>query len=218
MIVASRYVRERAAENGIAEGRIVEVTPPLPDDAYADPAVPASRSRDVVFAGRVVPQKGLDSLIRAVASIAPARRPGVRAFGEGPALDGVRDEARRLGVALDAPGAVSPETLRASIDGAALLALPSRWAEPFGYVGIEAFARGRAVVAYDVGGVRTWLQHDRNGMAVSAGDEAALGAAIGMLLDDDARRARLARNARTDAERYRAGKIVEALFTAYRPG
>jgi glycosyltransferase involved in cell wall biosynthesis len=215
VIVASRYVAERAAENGVSERRIIEITPPLPDDAYAQPGGAAHRSRDVVFAGRIVPQKGLDSLIRAVAAIAPDRRPRVRAFGDGPALDGVRAEALRLGVSLDAPGTVSAEKLRAAIDDAALLALPSRWAEPFGYVGIEAFARERAVVAYNVGGVRTWLQDDWNGVAVNPGDEPALGAAIEALLDDDARRARLARNARGDAERYRAATIVESLFNAY---
>jgi glycosyltransferase involved in cell wall biosynthesis len=217
VIVASRYVGARAVGSGVPEHRIVEVTPPLSDDAYAQPGAAANRSRDVVFAGRIVPQKGLDSLIRAVAGIAPGRRPRVRAFGDGPALDGARADAERLGVTLDAPGAVSAAALRAAIDDAALLALPSRWAEPFGYVGIEAFARERAVVAYDVGGVRTWLEDGRNGVVVSAGDEPALGAAIGTLLDDEERRARLARNARADAERYRVATIVEALFEAYRP-
>ncbi len=216
VIVASRYVRERAAENGVPEHRIIEITPPLPDDAYAQPGETAHRSRDIVFAGRIVPQKGLDSLVRAIAGITPGRRPRVRAFGDGPALAAVRAEALRLGVALDAAGAVSTETLRAAIDDAALLALPSRWAEPFGYVGIEAFARERAVVAYEVGGVGSWLQDGWNGIAVNPGDEPALGAAIAALLDDDARRARLARNARADAERYRAATIVDALFTAYR--
>jgi glycosyltransferase involved in cell wall biosynthesis len=215
VIVASRYVGERAAENGVSQRRIIEITPPLPDDAYAQSGTTAHASRDVIFAGRIVPQKGLDSLIRAVAGIAPDKRPRVRAFGEGPALAAVRAEALRLGVAFDAAGAVSAETLRAAIDDAALLALPSRWAEPFGYVGIEAFARERAVVAYDVGGVRTWLRDDWNGVAVNGGDEPALGAAIGALLDDDTRRARLARNARADAERYRAATIVDALFRAY---
>src|SRR6202011_3150916 len=107
--------------------------------------------------------------------IAPRRPPRVRAFGDGPALGAVRDEAARLGVELDAPGIVAPEILRAAVDGAALVALPSRWAEPFGYVGIEAFARGRTVVAYDVGGVRAWLDDGVDGVARRAGDAGALG-------------------------------------------
>lgn len=217
VVVASRYVAARAADNGIDERRIVEITPPLPDDAYAAADVAPGGSRDVVFAGRIVPQKGLDALVRAVATLAPQQRPRVRAFGDGPARDEVRNEAARLGVALDAPGSVGAAALRAALDEAALLALPSRWAEPFGYVGIEAFARGRPVVAFDAGGVRAWLQPGWNGVAVPPDDELALGVALGTLLDDDERRARLGRNARGDAERYRADTIVDALARTYRP-
>ncbi|HYW54430.1 MAG TPA: glycosyltransferase family 4 protein, partial [Dongiaceae bacterium] len=162
------------------------------------------------------PQKGLDSLVRAVASIAPKRRPRLRAFGDGPALAEVRAEAVRLGVTLDAPGASSTAAVRAGIDHAALAVLPSRWAEPFGYAGIEAFARERTAVAFDVGGVRAWLDDGTNGIAVRAGDERALGEAINELLHDAARRARLAHRARQDAERFRAGSVAEALLSAYR--
>ncbi len=219
VIVASPYVAERAARSGVPRERIVTIPLPLPDDAYAaEDAFARAASpvaRTIAFAGRIVPQKGLDSLVRAVARIVPERRPAVRAFGAGPALPDAHRLASELGVALDAPGAVAPETVRAGFDAAALVALPSRWAEPFGYAGIEAFARGRAVVAYDVGGVRAWLDDGVNGIAVAAGDERALGDAIAALLGDDARRTALARRARMDAERFRATPIVDALLSAY---
>jgi len=83
-------------------------------------------------------------------------------------------------------------------------------------VGLEALARGRPVVAYDVGGVRAWLDDGANGVAVEAGDERALGAALDALLHDDARRARLGEHARADAELYRVAPIADALLTAYR--
>jgi len=216
-IVASRYVAERAARSGVAVERIAEIPLPLPDDAYADSFEPSS-SRTVAFAGRVVTQKGLDALVRAVAHIAPGHRPRVRALGDGPALGDVRAEAAALGVELDAPGAVTPDVVRAAFDDAALVVVPSRWAEPFGYVGIEAFARARTAVAFDVGGVRAWLADGVNGVAVGAGDERALGDAIASLLDDDTRRAQLARRARADAERFRAVPVIDALLSAYRSG
>jgi len=215
VVVASEYVGARARESGIPAERLALVPLPLADDAYAT-AVAPSGAREIVFAGRIVPQKGLDSLVRAVARLAPARRPRVRAFGDGPALAEVREQAARAGVALDAPGGVTPPVVRAALDAAAFVVLPSRWAEPFGYVGIEAFARGRPVVAYDVGGVRTWLDGGANGVAVKPGDEAALARAIGALLDDGERRARLGTQARADAERYRVEPVVDALLSAYR--
>jgi len=218
VIVASRYVGERAHDSGVAKERIVEIPLPLPDDAYAERAgapPDGSRAREVVFAGRVVPQKGLDALVRAIASLAPERRPRVRVFGDGPALAAARDEAVRRGVELDLQGPVAPEVVRAAYDQAALVALPSRWAEPFGYVGIEAFARARTVVASDVGGVRSWLRDGVNGLAVRAGDERAFGAALAALLDDRARLTQLSKNAREDAERYRAGPIAAQLLSVY---
>jgi glycosyltransferase involved in cell wall biosynthesis len=223
VVVASKYVGERAARSGVPHERITEIPLPLPDEAYAvgsvrdDGSSPTPRVPTIAFAGRVVPQKGLDSLVRAVARIAPAQRPVVRAFGAGPALDGVRRLAAELGVGLDAPGAVAPDAVRAGFDDAALVALPSRWAEPFGYAGIEAFARARTVVAYDVGGVRAWLDDGANGVAVAPGDERALADALAALLADDARRARLSLHARADAERFRAAPIVDALLSAYWP-
>lgn len=216
VVVASAYMAARAHASRVPLERLVNIPLPLPDDAYAA-AVAPSRPGTVVFAGRVVPQKGLASLLQAVALLVPERRPVVHALGDGPALPDARADATRLGVALDAPGAVAPADVRAAMDAAALVVLPSRWAEPFGYVGIEAFARGRTVVAFDTGGVRGWLADGKNGLAVPAGDTGALSAAIDALLTDDGRREGFGRRAREDAERYRVEKVARALLSAYQP-
>ncbi len=222
-VVASDYVAARAAASGIPADRIARVPPPLPDDAYADlrtnadaarTAASASASRTVFFAGRMVPQKGLLSLVRALGRIAPGRRPPLRAYGDGPERAEALREAALRGVALDAPGAVSAAQVRAGLDAAGVVAVPSRWAEPFGLIGIEAFARGRPVVAYDAGGIRTWLDDGANGLAVAAGDELGLAGAIERLVGDDALRARLGARARADAERYRIARVLDALLAA----
>ncbi len=117
---------------------------------------------------------------------------------------------------LHARGSVGPDEVRDAMDASSLVALPSVWAEPFGYVGIEAFARARPVVAYDVGGVGAWLEQNRNGIVVGRGNEVALGDAMQMLLDDDPNRERLGRNARSDAERFRLAPTVGRLLNVYR--
>jgi glycosyltransferase involved in cell wall biosynthesis len=213
-IVASRYMAERALQNGVPRERVAEIPLPLADESYAGRVAP-SRSRTVVFAGRVVPQKGLASLVRAMALIETRPVPRLHVLGDGPALAEARAEAKRLGVPVDGRGAVAPDAVRAAIDDAALVALPSLWAEPFGYVGIEAFARGRTVAAYDAGGVRTWLDDAVNGITVARGDERALASALERLLGDERFRAALAERARHDAERFRAETVVDALAAAY---
>jgi len=213
-IVASAYMAAVAARNGIAAGRIVEVAPPLPDDAYRDDTT-AGSARAVVFAGRVVPQKGLDALVRALRFLRADRRPQVRVLGDGPALEDARAEAARVGVAFETLGHVDAATVRTAMDASALVALPSVWGEPFGYAGIEAFARARPVVAFDVGGVRTWLDDGVNGFAVARGNEDAFGNMLQVLLDDDVARARFGENARRTAERFRLAPAIDRLWAAY---
>jgi glycosyltransferase involved in cell wall biosynthesis len=141
----------------------------------------------------------------------------VHAFGDGPERLEAAELASGIDVELTAHGTVSPAGVRAGIDRSALVVVPSRWAEPFGMIGIEAFARGRPVVAYDVGGIGSWLRDGENGRAVAAGfdrvqRENALGEAIRELLADRALWAQFAARARSDAERYRTEPIVDALL------
>ena len=216
VIVASEYMRDRTVASGIDPERVTTLPLPLPDDAYASSE--SSPQRVVAFAGRIVPQKGLSSLVEALGRISPERRPRLRAFGDGPALAQARARAARDGVVIEAPGEVDRATIERAFDEAALVVLPSLWSEPFGYVGIEAFARARTVVAYAVGGVTSWLVEGRNGSAVPRGDTEALAAAIERLLDESVLRREMERNARTDAESFRAEPIVGALMTTYRGG
>jgi glycosyltransferase involved in cell wall biosynthesis len=211
--VASRYVADRAAACGIAPKQTLRIPPPLADDAFGDVPQPHAPPA-VFFAGRMVPQKGLLSLVRALALIPPERRPALRAFGDGPERDEALRTSARLGVALDAPGAVDPAAVRAGLDACALAVMPSLWEEPFGMAGIEAFARTRPVVAYRVGGVPDWLDDETNGLAVGRADERALSVAIDRLLCDEELRVRLGARARSDAERYRLDPIVDALHDA----
>ncbi len=110
-------------------------------------------------------------------------------------------------------GRLTAAELRAAIDDADAVAVPSLWPEPFGLVGIEAQARGRPAVAYRVGGIGDWI--GGAGIAVRRGDERALAAAIGTVLDEPAW-STLAATARSHAERYRLGAHVEHLFDIFR--
>ncbi len=213
VFVSSAYLADRAIESGVVHPALITVAPPLADAAFC--AAPTfGRARIVIFIGRIVPQKGLDSLVRAVARIDRARRPAVHAFGTGPASSDVRALAARLDVDVQMPGFASPVDLRSALDEAAFLALPSRWAEPFGYAGIEAFARGRTVAAYTGGGIGEWLRPGENGCSVASGDEDAFAGSIARLLDDAPERARLAAHARMTAERFRLRPAIDHFLCA----
>ena len=95
--------------------------------------------------------------------------------------------------------------------------MPSLWPEPFGMMGIEAYARGRPVAAYAVGGIPEWIGD--GGIAVRRGDEAALARAIVEVLDER-RWNQFAQAARRLAERYTpeayADRLLPVLFPTRR--
>jgi len=81
--------------------------------------------------------------------------------------------------------------------------------EGFGLSVTEAMAKGRAVVASDVGGLRQQLASPRAGLLVPPGDHAAVVTALRTLLDDPAlRRALGAQAAEVVADRYTMGRLV----------
>ena len=140
-----------------------------------------------LFVGRVAPNKGLRTLLDALARIEPtARRPLVvmgRDWGERAALEA---QARSLGLNgqvrfLDHVDA--PTVYRGVIRGARALVLPSEW-EAFGLVLLEAMVAGTPVVATEVGGVPEVLDAGRSGRLVPYGDPPQLAAALRSVVED----------------------------------
>lgn len=209
VLVSSEYVRRTCIQNGLDPARIVITPPPLPDEAFAAHA--PSPGAGVLFFGRYNDQKGLTSLIRAIGKIPQLVRPKLIVAGAGDE----REEQRGKAVAVERDvtvtwlGWLPAQAIREEIDRAHVVAVPSLWPEPFGLTGIEAQARGRPVIAYDVGGVRDWL--DGGGIAVRRGDEAGLGAAIEQLITDPALWAQQAQTARARAERFRLARHLQVM-------
>ena len=212
ILVSSAYVRDAFVQNRIAASRIDITPPPLPDCAYAGLGARPQANR-VLFAGRINETKGLRSLIRAIALIPASHRPELVVAGSG---DGAEERlcralARQRGVSVVWRGWLSQTELRAEIDNARVVALPSLWPEPFGLTGIEAQARARPVVAYDVGGVREWMAG--GGITVNRCDEAALARATAVLANDADLWHTHARAARSAAERYRLDAHIDTIQT-----
>jgi len=182
-VVSSEFMARMCAANGVGRERIAVIPPPTEGERLTAPA-PRPAADRVLFAGRLVRDKGLASLIRAVGRIPAARRPALAAAGaptaESVSLPALADS---LGVKLEMLGHLRPAALAAEMDRSTLVVVPSLWPEPFGLVGIEAHARGRPVVAYDTGGIAEWM--GAGGTLVPCGDERALALAIVELFQPD---------------------------------
>jgi glycosyltransferase involved in cell wall biosynthesis len=211
VIALSEYVAGLAERNGVARVRVV--TPPLAGDAFAPAPAPRPEIDAVLFAGRIVPSKGGRSLARAIARLPAQRRPVLRIAGDGPDLDELLLLAQRLDVRTEPLGRLEPNRLREAIDASTLVAVPSLWGEPFGLAGIEAFARGRPVAAYDSGAIGEWLDPSA-GTLVARGDEAALAIAVERLCEPAVWRDRAA-GALAAARRYALEPHVDAIARIY---
>ena len=157
----------------------------------------------VLFSGRLVYEKGLHDLLRAMPRLR-RRHPGIRLVvaGAGPQSEELRSQARalRLGRSVRFAGFVADEELAALAAAADCVVVPSIY-EPFGLVALEAAAAGTPLVVSDVGGLRELVEHNRTGLRYAAGDVAGLADAVSAVLADQVSARRMARAARAVVER-----------------
>lgn len=109
-----------------------------------EPASPGPAEPLVVFAGRLIPEKGGPAAVAGMVAAAE-RIPGLRGvvFGAGPEEAAVRSAIRRLGAddVVEAPGFVEARRLEEALGRALCLLHPSR-REGYGLVVVEAAAKG----------------------------------------------------------------------------
>ena len=214
IVVASRYMRDEYLRAGVPPGSVHAIplfAPPAHSAPYGDGA---PRSIDILFVGRLTNLKGPDVVVDAAARASRLmQRPlNVVFAGDGPERAYIRDRALARGITVRLTGWVSPEERDRLLRDAMVLAVPSRWPEPFGLVGLEAAACGTPAVAFNNGGIRDWLLDDENGRLIPpAADVEGFGDALVELLTKPALHARLSAGARAAAARFTLEAHVGAL-------
>jgi glycosyltransferase involved in cell wall biosynthesis len=137
----------------------------------------------VLSVGRLVPDKGFDVLLHAIAQAGDERLRLVIA-GDGPEATRLAELAEELGVRVEIKGDLPEAALAAEYVAADVFALLSRH-EPWGVVVNEAAASGLSLVLSDrVGAAHDLLRDGENGFLVPAGEVAAAAAALGRLAAD----------------------------------
>jgi glycogen(starch) synthase len=194
-------------------------TDPAPVDHAAVAAIRAGYGDGplLLFAGRLVYEKGLHDVLRALPRLR-RRHPGLRLLvaGEGPQGDDLRAQAKalRLGRAVEWLGFVEPDRL-AALSAAADCALVPSIYEPFGMVALEAAAAGTPLVVADTGGLREFVRHGTTGLRFASGDVTGLADAVTLLLRDEVLARRLVRAGRTALRDYAWPAIAARTVTEY---
>ncbi|MBV8915980.1 MAG: glycosyltransferase family 4 protein [Acetobacteraceae bacterium] len=215
VMTSSDWLRSRLLEGVTAPPRLPVV---LPNCIDVPPRATGTRENLILFAGRVVRDKGADTFVEACARALP-KLPGWRAeiIGadrfrrDSPETEFIRTLRPRAEAAgIDMRGHLPNSAVLLAMQRAAIVVVPSRWAEPFGLVALEAMACGAALVCSPHGGLpevagETALYADPD----QPGDVAA---AILELATDVGRRATLAAAARLRSEGFGAPAAAARLL------
>jgi glycosyltransferase involved in cell wall biosynthesis len=189
----SRWLADEAHE--MAPALPPPIVAPMP--AATDLFFPSGERENarVLFVGRLNEQKGLELLLRGLALM---RRPAaLDVVGAGEQEAALRALAGSLGIASRVTwhGALPQERLASFYRRAAALIVPSR-EEGLGLVAVEAQLCETPVVAFDSGGLRDIVEHQRTGILVTHQTPGALAAAIDDVLENRDHALELGREAR----------------------
>ena len=182
VVALSHAMKAELEEGGLYPVEVIHNGVPerSPRPALSDPPT-------VVYAGRLVPEKGIDVLLRAFA-IAQAQIPHAQLWlaGQGSAEGELRQLTQDLSISEQVTwlGHRSRSELEALFDQAWVQVVPSLWAEPFGNVTTEAMMRGTAVIASAVGAQPEIVTADQTGFLVPPGDVKGLGSGLAKLLQN----------------------------------
>lgn len=195
VVAVSHFVERRLRARFGLDGRKLEVVYNGVDVDRFQMHTPASACDHTVCVAALIPEKGVDILIRAFALPVLAdrrliicgdghQRPDLEALAS---REGLTDRVEFLGLRDD---------VHRVIGSAALVVHPARWGEAFGLTIAESMAVARPVVGSRVGAVPELVEDGVTGLVIPPSDPPALADAIARLLGDPGLRDEMGRRAR----------------------
>ena len=201
--VTTPMMRDSIVERIPASAAKITVTPNYVDTETFAPRK-AEKEFDLLFIGRLNPQKNLESLLDALRGL---KLKSV-IIGSGPLENALKEKARGLDLDIDWKGNLPNTELPKYLNRSKIFILPSHY-EGHPKTLIEAMAAGAAVIGANVPGIREVIRHGENGWLCGT-DPGNIRAAITALIDSEQLRLELGRNARAFAlDHYSLDTIAE---------
>lgn len=212
LIAPSRFLAGVLDRAGVYPDRLHVLRHPVDVDGLPVKAAPGG---GVVFAGRLAPEKGVDTLIEAAALLPSGV--AVDVAGDGPSRAALEDLAGRV-----APGRVRfhgrlPKgELHELVRSASVAVVPSRWYENQPLAVLEAFGCGVPVIGTDLGGLPELIDDGVDGHVVAADDPRALADAVARTAGDPRKAWEMGRAGRAKVSRDFAPEAhLDGLRAAY---
>ncbi len=206
-IALTEFARRRLVEAGFPEEMIVVVPNMV---SIPDSITNSTGGRYVAFAGRISPEKGIDTLIAAT------RLTGlpVRLAGDGPILNKLVGRAPENA---EFAGLLDTQKMAAFYRGARFLVLPSKWFEVCPMVIIEAMSHGLPVIASRIGGIPEIVEDGVTGFLFEPGNAKELAEKMKLLWENTDLCRQMGKAGREKAIReYSEDVYYERLMTVYK--
>jgi len=220
LISISPYVEQELARIGGFRGHLYAIENPVDDAFFTIKGV--GEESTILYAGCVIPRKGLLNLLQALAQVRKTvPHIALRVAGEtdsDPAyVDACRQMIAERGLesAVTFLGSLTLDEMVQEYARCAVLSLPSKQ-ETAPVVVAEAMAAGRPVVATRCCGMPYMVEHEGSGLLVDDGDVPGLADALLRLLNDVQLRARMGQHGRELAQaRFRADVVAQQTRDVY---
>ncbi|HEV7323823.1 MAG TPA: glycosyltransferase family 4 protein [Bosea sp. (in: a-proteobacteria)] len=174
LVAPSRFYRDKLVEWGWDAARIAYIPNCIDTGQYS----PTLHEGDYfAYAGRLAPEKGLATLVRA-AGLSHQR---LVLAGSGPEEPALRRLAGELGADVTFTGHLDKPALQRLIGEARALVLPSEWYENAPVSILEAYALGRPVIGARIGGIPELVADGETGALVEPGNATRLAEALAAL-------------------------------------
>ena len=209
-----RYATSFAISRAIADtlpGPSICVGNPY-DAAIFNSSSNVPRTRELIFVGRLVSDKGTNLLLEALRLL--ETKPRLTIAGDGPERTSLERQATDLGLRaqIDFVGAQRGRDLADLLREHEILVVPSLWQEPFGIVALEGIACGCVVIGSAGGGLAEAI--GPCGITFPNGDTGALASAVATLLADPNKRDQLRENAPAHLARFTPSRVAGVYLDA----
>ncbi|NOR44124.1 MAG: glycosyltransferase, partial [Candidatus Delongbacteria bacterium] len=206
IIVLSDFMKDQLVNNKIDSNKIIKIHPFIDVDKVLSENDHDNNS--ILYVGQITRGKGIDLLLNSLLLVKSDYQ--LKLVGKGNDEEFVKnfikennleDKVEFVGFTLEVEKYYSE---------CSFVIVPSRWQEPFGLIGIEAFSKSKPVVGFDVGGISEWLKDGYNGWLIPEGNIVRMAEIIDHILNNKEELKLRSKNAYLTAKEYSRSKFIES--------
>lgn len=169
IIANSNYVREQIINNGLSPHRVITLHCGVKQPKYPTTSLTQEihQNQRILFVGRIVPDKGIEWLLKALAKTNPNIHLDIA--GEGWIKSKMEQLAKKIGLnrRITWHGWCNKDELKTLYQQCLAVVFPSLWPEPAGLVTLEAYAHYRPIIASSIGGIPEYVQNSKTGILIT---------------------------------------------------